>query len=115
LQQRWTARGDQRPAFYIALAKSWGIDITIEEPDAPICGVTTCGTQACGDEALRFMWIVHLPSGITQAICGAVQSGRAQCKQNDSNVYAHLQAVFRQLKPADTEVYFIHKGDWIDG
>lgn len=115
LQQRWTARGDQRPAFYIALAKSWGIDITIEEPQPPICGVTTCGTQACGNETLRFIWVVVLPSGITQAICGVAVCGAVEAAQNDTNQYASLQAVFRALKPADTEVYFIHEGDWING
>ncbi|GBQ08961.1 putative phage tail protein [Saccharibacter floricola] len=115
LQQRWTARGDQRSAFYVALAKDWGIDITIEEPDPPICGAVSCGASECGNEALRFIWVVHLPSGITQAICGVAVCGTVEAAQNDSNHYAKLQAVFRALKPADTEVYFIHEGDWING
>lgn len=115
LQSRWVGRGDQRPAFYIALAQSWGIDITIDEPEPPVCGPTICGAQRCGGETLRFIWIVNLPTGVKQAVCGLPQSGLLEVAQNDTNVYAHLQAVFRQLKPADTEVFFRHDGVWIDG
>ncbi|MPW00108.1 putative phage tail protein [Bombella apis] len=115
LQQRWTARGDQRPAYYVELAKYWGIDITIEEPDPPVCGAATCGAAECAQEWVRFIWIVQLPTGVLQAICGPAVCGTLEAAQDDTNQYEQLQSVFRNLKPADTEVYFQHDGAWIDG
>lgn len=114
LQQRWIARGDQRPAFYIALAKDWGITITIDEPNPPVCGAVSCGGAGCSRQEVRFMWIVHLPTGVQQAICGACVCGGVEANQHNENAYSHLQAVFRALKPADTEVAFIHDGVWIN-
>ncbi|MXV43898.1 DUF2313 domain-containing protein [Saccharibacter sp. 17.LH.SD] len=115
LQQRWTARGDQRPAFYRELAKSWGIDITIEEPEPPICGPAICGLGECAHDWVRFVWIVQLPTGVLQAICGVPMSGTLEAAEDDRNQFQALQSVFWKLKPADTEVYFEHDGEWING
>lgn len=115
LQQRWTARGDQRPAYYMSLAKYWGVNITIEEPDPPVCGSAICGDAECAQEWVRFVWIVQLPTGVLQAISGPAVCGTLEAAQDDTNQYQQLQSVFRLLRPADTEVYFQHDGVWIDG
>lgn len=59
--QRWTARGGQSAAYFIALAAAFGITITI---DTDIC--ECIGEMECGDEIIcspeQFVWRVNLPT-----------------------------------------------------
>ncbi|QDH13802.1 DUF2313 domain-containing protein [Formicincola oecophyllae] len=114
LQRRWTMRGDQRPAFYIALARYFGADITIDEPWAPYAGRTTCGVSVCAQPIINFCWIVHLPSVPSLAICGAGIAGSCIAGLVQDNPYTDLVRVFRLIKPADTSVYFMDDtGKWL--
>lgn len=59
--QRWTARGGQSAAYFIALAAAYGVTITIDTD------ITECiGEMECGDEIIcspeQFVWRVNLPT-----------------------------------------------------
>ncbi|UMM63835.1 putative phage tail protein [Aristophania vespae] len=97
LQQRWTARGNQRPDFYKELAQKLGCDIKLWEPDAPLVGGTICGTKELAAPSVAFQWIVILPDETTDE----------QARK--------IRQFFNFLKPADSEVYFLRKGSWFNG
>jgi len=90
LQQRWVSAGGQSIAFYVAMGEQYGITLTIEEPDPPICGVARAGASTCGQIALRYQWI---------------------CDLSADN--ADLRTAIMLNAPADTIVYFRVAGVWI--
>jgi uncharacterized protein YmfQ (DUF2313 family) len=64
--QRWTARGGQSIAYFIALGESLGVAVSIaDNPVIPWCGPQTqCGPQTeCAQPTDQFFWVVSLPAG----------------------------------------------------
>lgn len=72
---RWTCKGGCTPAFYQALAASFGEAITIDTFAASQCGPTVCGDELApqGDE---LTWRVNLPAdAVFTPVCGAAECG----------------------------------------
>jgi uncharacterized protein YmfQ (DUF2313 family) len=76
--QRWTFSGGCSPDFYIALAASMGITITIQDRfTSSQCGATVCGDQL-GPPGDELTWLITMPATTeTDAICGVSECGDA--------------------------------------
>lgn len=90
LGQRWVASSGQTFEFYERMAASYGVTITIIEPNPAICGPAVCGEAICSDYTLRFYWIVNM--------------------DQDS---ANLRAAIALNAPADTIVVFMVQGVYV--
>jgi|GEM_PF-2053872 len=87
LQQRWTARGDQRISAYVAMGALYGVALTVWEPEPALCGVAICGADVSSQLTDRFVWVVTIPA------------------PNEA-----LQTLVRLNAPADTRVVFFYSG-----
>lgn len=90
LQSRWIGTGGARIVDFEALGASFGVGVTVTEPQPAICGAARCGAARASQHTLRFCWIVDLD---------ASNSG--------------LVTAIRAASPADTSVYFRVNGSWI--
>ncbi|MBF0858788.1 DUF2313 domain-containing protein [Gluconobacter sp. LMG 31484] len=90
LQSRWIGTGGARISDFVALGASFGVGVSITEPQPAICGAARCGAARASQHTLRFCWIVDLD---------ASNSG--------------LVTAIRAAAPADTTVYFRVNGNWI--
>lgn len=90
LQSRWVGTGGARIADFEALGASFGVGVTIAEPQPAICGAARCGAARASLHTLRFCWIVDL----------------------DANSSGLVTAI-RAAAPADTSVYFRINGSWV--
>lgn len=104
--RRWTARGGQSIAYFVALAATQGIAATITEHPLDNCGrpITRCGIARCADEGAQFVWTVNLP--IAQrvlAVCGGARVGAVTCNQSEPN---GLECPIGREAPAHTEPVF---------
>ncbi|MFG1466693.1 putative phage tail protein, partial [Xanthobacter sp. DSM 24535] len=100
--QRWTARGGQSIAYYVALAAKRGVIITIEEAHT-----TQVGLLHAGDELIespqQFIWKVILALGEWSVF-------RAGESQAGDRLYdfalSDIECDIRRAAPAHTEVVF---------
>lgn len=100
--QRWTARGGQSVAYFIALAASLGITIVIAEQVVAECGVSVCGDDLAL-EGEQFCWLVTLPTQrLIDAECGVTECGAAL----GDFVPSLVECVIRQSAPAHTQPVF---------
>jgi len=100
--QRWTARGGQSIAYFVALAARRGVAITIEE------SIVSQADYACaGDELVnepeQFTWLVRLAFGgwiVAEADDAVAGDLLVEYDLND------IECDIRRLAPAQTEVVF---------
>lgn len=90
LQSRWTETGGARISDFEALGASFGVAVSITEPEPAICGVAVCGDAICSQHTLRFYWIADLSSD-----------------------NADLIAAIKAATPADTVLVISVNGEWI--
>ena len=104
--QRWTMRGGQSIAFFIGLAASLGVTITIDEAWPLECGEAECGDSLISDpEGLK--WLVTLPqTQVFEPECGAIECGDDMGSFEPSFV----QTLISALRPASTEPVFSYTG-----
>ena len=68
--QRWTQAGGQSPAFFAALAATFGQTISITEFATTQCGAAVCGGSNCAPTPNQFVWRVTLPaSEVIPTLC----------------------------------------------
>ncbi|MFT9448439.1 hypothetical protein [Gluconobacter japonicus] len=90
LQARWTATGGARIADIVGMGRSYGIAVTVTEPEPAICGVAKCGAATCSQHTIRFYWFCDLAED---------SSG--------------LRTQIELAAPADTIVLFRVNGEWV--
>lgn len=101
-RQRWTSRGGATPEFFIAVAASIGVTITITESEPASCGAFECGAELVPEEG-RFEWIVNLPAtGLIEFEVGATEAGSPL----GDLVLSPVECLIRARAPAHTAVYF---------
>lgn len=103
--QRWTQRGDPSRAFFVALAASRGVEISIEE------GVPSeAGAMQAGDELVptqeRFVWGVRLlTERVIEPEAGALEAGMPL----GEIVEVGVECPIRRFAPAHTLPVFIYE------
>jgi uncharacterized protein YmfQ (DUF2313 family) len=106
--QRWTARGGQSPAYFIGLAASLGVTITITEKRTSACGRSICGDDRTAPTPAQFCWVVGLPETVVQtARCGASNCGAGYLGLITPNP---VQAAIEHDAPAHTQPIFSYAG-----
>lgn len=100
--QRWTARGGQSIAYFVALAARRGVAITIEE-----VRLTRAGSARAGDRVVnhpsQFNWVIRLPLGRWRS----ARAGRSVASDRTYDfTLSDIECDIRRLKPAHTEVFF---------
>lgn len=102
--QRWTAGGGATPAYFIGLAATLGIEISIEESQPSIAGVLECGGELVPEEGI-FEWVVTLPAPelLLEFECGATEAGSPL---GDFTPSTTIECLIRRQAPAHTTVYF---------
>ena len=106
--QRLTARGGQSVQYFIDLAASLGVTITIDDQ----IGVFECGDGECGDELSispqDLNWLVTLPNSttVTDFECGASDCGDLMGSFDPSPVVPAILAD----QPAHGNVVFSYLG-----
>lgn len=101
---RLTGIGGQSRAYFIALANSLGVEITIDELRPFRCGDGECG-DTIYDPAVVFTWQVNLPADVTRIVQFRLGESTAGERLLDMDIGA-LECVFERLKPAHTSVVF---------
>ncbi len=96
------ARGGQSRAYYVAVAKALGYEITIEEHAVYTCE-SPCGQPIC-DEPWRFAFTVRGPQVTVREFTAT--SGCADPLASWGN--AALECIITRLKPAHTYVQFAY-------
>lgn len=101
--QRWTARGGQSIPFFVSIARSLGVEITIDEFWPSRAGVLRAG-QRLRPEGCQFVWRVNIPSLVTviNFRAGVSRAGHRLGSFELSSIECEL----RRLKPAHTHVVF---------
>lgn len=100
---RLTATGGQSPAYYVALAKAMGFDITITERRARYHGRRTCGTPY-GDQSMQYVWEVHLPPDtVVPRRYGQGFAGEPYATWGAQA----LMCLLDRLKPAHTIIWYV--------
>lgn len=101
---RWTARGGQSRAFFIALAEALGYEVTITEY-RPFTCESECEDPLC-DEEWRFAWTVNAPeTTIREFTC---ESGCDEPLRTWGNEL--LECAVSRAKPAHTVCHFAYGG-----
>jgi len=99
---RWTARGGQSLPYYIGLAASRGVAITIEEQTLSRANVLRAGDRLVNHPE-QYVWIVTLPLGSWEVF-------RASANVAGDRLYtfelSDIECDIRRAKPAHTEVVF---------
>lgn len=91
-------------SYFIRLAKSLGYDITIDEPEPFRCGRNRCGDRLWIPEIV-WVWIVNIQDGqvpVYRFRCGSSATGERLMSFGQNM----LESIFRDLKPAHTQVVF---------
>ena len=102
--RRWTARGGQSIAYFVALAAAQGIAITITEHPLTLWGTGIWGPTHCAGTPEQFVWTVNLPfQREVRSVWGAARWGAASCGDVVPN---GLECPFNQDKPAHTAIVF---------
>lgn len=101
--QRWTARGGQSIAFFIAVARALGVEITIDEFWPSKAGGLRAG-QRLRSDGCQFFWRVNIPGlvTVTNFRAGASRAGQRLGAFELSSIECEI----RRLKPAHTHVVF---------
>lgn len=99
--QRWTARGGQSPAYFIALAAARGVAIEIEEVRLSRAGVLRAGERLVGHPE-QFIWRVSLPVGIWSDFRVGRRAGERLYDYDPSDVECDIM----RARPAHTVVIF---------
>ena len=100
--QRWTARGGQSIAYFVALAASRGITITVEEVRLTRAGIARAGDRVVNHPS-QFGWVITLPLGNWRV----ARAGRAVAGDRTYEFdLSDIECDIRRAKPAHTEVYF---------
>lgn len=66
---RWIGSAGVSVAFFMRLAASRGVEISIEEPEPFVCGDAVCGDAECSLPSDRFVWVVTFPDEGTGLEC----------------------------------------------
>jgi uncharacterized protein YmfQ (DUF2313 family) len=112
--QRWVSVGDNSIPGLTQLAANLGVEIEIEEPYPPACGVAICGDAICGDESLLWDWVIHVKTGANNletdaAICGVAVNGVSICGSvltpAITEILQRLFCPIQRESPADTNLY----------
>lgn len=91
-------------SYFIRLAKSLGYDVTIDEPEPFRCGRNRCGDRLWIPEIV-WVWIVNIQDGqvpVYRFRCGSSATGERLLSFGQNM----LESIFRDLKPAHTQVVF---------
>jgi uncharacterized protein YmfQ (DUF2313 family) len=98
-------RGGLSRAYFIRLAAALGYAIEIVEPRPSMAGIMRAGDTIISD-AVRWQWGVVMPDRpVYQFRAGSSCAGERLLWWDSEPI---LEAIFRELKPAHTFVYFIY-------
>lgn len=121
IHQRWTARGGQSRAFFIAVAEALGYAVEIEEYRPFVCGLSRCGERLwaprafrtglsrcggrlAGDWPVRLIWTVRvLGPRVTRFRSGASSAGERLMTLSRAE---DLECQLRRRAPAHTWLVF---------
>lgn len=103
LALRVTGAAGQSPGFFVALAGSFGIAITITEFRVAQAGVMRAG-DPCNGLAWAFAWRVNAPAIATVRFRAGSLAG-ARLQEGGSAI---LECLFARLKPAQTKCFFAY-------
>lgn len=95
-------------SYFIRLAKSLGYEVTIDEPEPFRCGRNRCGDRLWVPEII-WVWIVNIEEGqvpVYRFRCGSSATGERLMSFGQNM----LENIFRDLKPAHTQVVFNYAG-----
>ncbi len=108
LVAKLTMRGGSTKAYFIALAKQLGYDITIDEFRPFICGISRCGDVLTGGHSVRHVWRVNVPG----ARYTPFRTGVSQCGDKLGKITRaeDLACKLNTLKPAHTRIIFNYTG-----
>jgi len=97
------ARGGLSKAWFIALAKTMGYEITIDEPLPFMCGWHGCG-DALYEDVMIWIWIVT----VLERPFYFFRAGQSCCGEHLGwwQAAGELEESFWDLCPPDTKVYF---------
>ena len=100
--QRWTARGGQSIAYFVALAAARGVEITVSEAFP-----SQAGRLRAGDELVmspeQYVWIINLALGAWQVF----RAGEAAAGDRLYDfALSDIECDIRRARPAHTEVAF---------
>jgi uncharacterized protein YmfQ (DUF2313 family) len=99
---RWTQRGGQSIAYFVGLAASYGVAITIEERRPFKAGASKAG-HPVAPRACRFVWRVRLPA--TRAI--TFRAGASRAGQSLGRIVpVGVECPITRLAPAHTVPVF---------
>lgn len=105
--RRWTFAGGASRAWFVALAASFGVAITIAEFRPAVCG-EALAAQPLITTPEQFVWVVRLaPLWERPAICGDQACGDLLGEVGTSPI----ECVIRRFAPAHTVVVFDYSGD----
>lgn len=105
--QRWTQRGDPSRAFFVALAASRGVEISIEERRPFKAGASKAGHRVAPRTA-RFFWVVRLPATrVIRFRAGASKAGQSL----GAIVPTGAECPIRRFAPAHTTPVFFYEGE----
>lgn len=96
-------------SYFIRLAKSLGYNVTIDEPEPFRCGRNRCGDRLWIPEIV-WVWIVNIQDGqvpVYRFRCGSSATGERLMSFGQNM----LESIFRDLKPAHTQVVFNYAED----
>ena len=100
------AKGGLSRPYFINLAKAMGFQIEIEEPTTFMAG-WACAGEAVNLEEIAYVWWVNVLNKNIPAYffyAGANGAGDRLCDFGQGD----LERVFRELKPAETRVFFTY-------
>jgi uncharacterized protein YmfQ (DUF2313 family) len=106
LVSRMTMAGGQSRQFFIDLAATFGVAITITEYQASDCGWASCGDYLGGDQ-MNSTWEIEMPATtVWVADCGEAACGDLLGDWQTG----FLECLFQRLKPAHTILYITYGG-----
>jgi uncharacterized protein YmfQ (DUF2313 family) len=106
--QRLTARGGQSIAYFVGLAASLGVTISITEKRTSVCGRSRCGADRLAPSPAQFVWVVTLPSTtVTKSYCGGSRCGASSL---GTITPSPVQPAILRDAPAHTQPIFSFTG-----
>jgi uncharacterized protein YmfQ (DUF2313 family) len=100
---RWIMKGGQSKAYFIALAKSLGYEITIDSYKPFIVGLSGCG-DLLNPIDMRFAWRVNVPGERAYYF----RTGESACGERLLQIVpaTQLECIFRKLQPSYSDLFF---------
>lgn len=100
---KYISRGGQSKAYFIALAKSLGYQITIETYKPCIAGLSRCG-DSLNPINMRFVWRVNVPGNRALRL----RAGQSRIGEKLLTIISatELECVFRRIQPSHTDLFF---------